>query len=156
MRRKAKIKHTTSPDPIYESVLVERFTNRIMYDGKKSTARKVMYDAFEILKQKTKTDDPLKVLDLAIRNASPVLEVRSRRVGGATYQGPREVRPERKMALAMRWIIDAARSKKGKAMAEKLSEEILAASRGEGSAIKKRDDTHKMAEANRAFAHFAW
>src|SRR3989344_4660108 len=110
MRRKAKIKHTTSPDPIYESVLVERFTNRIMYDGKKSTARKVMYDAFEILKQKTKTDDPLKVLDLAIRNA----------------------------------------------MAEKLSEEILAASRGEGSAIKKRDDTHKMAEANRAFAHFAW
>ena len=127
-----------------------------MYDGKKSTARKVMYDAFELLKQKTKTSDPLKVLDLAIRNASPILEVRSRRVGGATYQVPREVRPERKMALAMRWIIDAARSKKGKAMAEKLSEEILAASRGEGSAIKKRDDTHKMAEANRAFAHFAW
>lgn len=155
MRRKIKKKIFRSPDPLYESELIEQFTNYVMRDGKKATARKVVYGAFDLLKNKTKSE-PLKIFEEAIKNASPLLEVRSRRVGGATYQVPREVRPERRTSLAFRWIIEAARSKKGKAMAEKLSEEILAASKNEGAAIKKKEDTHKMAEANRAFAHFAW
>ena len=110
----------------------------------------------DIVREKAKVSDPLSVLDSALKNVSPAVEVRSRRVGGATYQVPREVRPDRRMALAMRWIIDAARSRKGKPMAVKLSEELLAASKNEGTAVKKKEDTHKMAEANRAFAHFAW
>ena len=156
MRRKARRKFSRSPDPLYQSKLVEQLTNYVMHDGKKATARKVVWGAFEILKTKTKNSEPLRVLEEAVKNASPVLEVRSRRVGGATYQVPREVRPERRVTLAFRWIIGAARAKKGKPMAEKLSEEILAASKNEGAAIKKKEDTHKMAEANRALAHFAW
>ena len=156
MRRKAKIKFHLEPDPKYQSELAGKFVNYLMYDGKKATSRKVFYDALELLKTKTKGEDPLKVFSKAVQNVSPVLEIRSRRVGGATYQVPREVRPERKVALSFRWILAAARAKKGKGMAEKLSDEFLAAYKGEGAAMKKREDTHKMAEANRAFAHFAW
>ena len=141
---------------MYQSGLVEKLTNYIMLDGKKATARRVVYGAIKILHEKTKSTDPLKVVEEAVSNASPLLEVRSRRVGGATYQVPREVSPDRRVTLALRWIIDAARAKKGKPMAEKLSEELLAASKNEGGAIKKKEDTRKMAEANRAFAHFAW
>jgi len=156
MRRKVRRKVQRNPDPLYQSELVEKFINHLMYDGKKATARKVVYGAFESLRKKTKNSEPLSILDTALKNVSPVLEVRSRRVGGATYQVPREVRPDRRATLAIRWIIGAARAKKGKGMAEKLSDELLAASKNEGAAIKKREDTHKMAEANRAFAHFAW
>lgn len=127
-----------------------------MEDGKKATARRVVYDAIKILQEKTKNPDPLKVVEAAIANASPLLEVRSRRVGGATYQVPREVSSDRRVTLALRWLIAAARSKKGKPMAQRLSEELLLASKNEGGAIKKKEDTRKMAEANRAFAHFAW
>ncbi|MDP3784863.1 MAG: 30S ribosomal protein S7 [bacterium] len=156
MRRRIKKKFHLSPDPLYQSALVEKFINHIMYDGKKSTARKVFYNSLELIKAKVKDKEPLAVLETAIKNVSPTVEVRSRRVGGATYQVPREVRPDRRTTLALRWIIGATRAKKGKGMAEKLSEELLAASRNEGAAVKKREDTHKMAEANRAFAHFAW
>jgi small subunit ribosomal protein S7 len=127
-----------------------------MWSGEKATARKIVYDAFEIIKERTKTDAPLEVFELALHNVGPAMEVRSRRVGGANYQVPREVRPERKQALAFRWIIAAARSGKGKPMAEKLAGELIAASKNEGVAVKKREDTIKMAEANKAFAHFAW
>ncbi len=156
MRRKAKKKFHLEPDPKYQSELVEKFINHLMYDGKKQTARNVVYQMMDELKSRMKNDEPLAILTKAISNVSPVLEVRSRRVGGATYQVPREVRADRKNALAFRWLLAAARAKKGKPMAYKLSEEILAAYKGEGAAMKKREDTHKMAEANRAFAHFAW
>jgi small subunit ribosomal protein S7 len=156
MRRPFKRKFERSPDPLYQSELVEKLTNYVMLDGKKATARKVVYDAIKLLQGKSKSDDPMKILQEAIDNASPLLEVRSRRVGGATYQVPREVSQDRKVTLALRWLIDAARNKKGKPMAEKLSEELLLASKNEGGAIKKKEDTRKMAEANRAFAHFAW
>jgi small subunit ribosomal protein S7 len=126
-----------------------------MRRGKKSLARKIVYQAFEIIKEKTK-EDPLEIFEQAIKNASPLLEVRSRRVGGATYQVPREVRPERKLSLAMRWLIEAAKSKKGKPMEEKLAQELILASKNEGGAVKKKENIHKIAEANRAFAHFAW
>ena len=127
-----------------------------MLDGKKETARKAVYKAFEIIKEKTGNPNPLEIFDTAIKNAGPLVEVRSRRIGGANYQVPREVRPERRTALAMRWIILAARGKKGAPISEKLAEELILASKNEGVAVKKRDDTHKMAEANKAFAHFAW
>lgn len=156
MRRQFKRKIFRSPDPVYGSLLVEQLTNYVMQDGKKATARKVVYDAIKILNEKSKNENPLHILETAVENVSPLLEVRSRRVGGATYQVPREVSPERKLTLAFRWIIGAARTKKGKPMAEKLSEELLLASKNEGGAIKKKEDTRKMAEANRAFAHFAW
>ncbi len=156
MRRKIKKKNLIKPDFIYESTLVEKFTNYIMKEGKKSVARKIMYDTLDEIKQKTKTANPVEILEKAISNASPLLEVRSRRVGGANYQVPREVRPERRLALACRWILEASRAKKGSAMSKKLSEELIAASKNEGSAIKKKENTHKMAEANKAFAHFAW
>ena len=126
-----------------------------MRSGKKSVARPVFYGALDIIKTQTKKD-PMTVLDEAMKNVSPALEVRARRVGGATYQVPREVRPERRLALSMRWLIGAAESKKGKPMAAKLAEELILAAKNEGAAVKKREDTHKMAEANRAFAHFAW
>jgi small subunit ribosomal protein S7 len=156
MRRPIKKPHIISPDLKYNSVRVEKFINSVMWDGKKSTARKVVYDAFEQIKEKAKTETPLDVFETAIRNVGPSMEIRSRRVGGANYQVPREVRPERKQALAFRWILLAARGAKGKPMAEKLATELIAAANNEGSAIKKREDTHKMAEANKAFAHFAW
>ena len=154
MARKKEQKRTISPDPSYNNVLVAKFINQVMRKGKKSIARKIVYGSFEILKEKTKKE-PLEVFDEAIKNVSPALEVKPRRVGGATYQVPREVRGDRKITLAMRWIIKAAKSKKGKPMKEKLAEELIAASKNEGTAIKKRQDTHRMAEANKAFAHFA-
>ncbi len=156
MRRKVTNRNIAGPDMKYNSVKVEKFINSVMWDGKKSTARKVVYDAFEIIKEKAKTDNPLELFETAIRNVGPAMEIRSRRVGGANYQVPREVRPERKQALAYRWILLAARGAKGKPMAQKLATELLAAANNEGSAIKKKEDTLRMAEANKAFAHFAW
>lgn len=141
---------------MYNSQKLGKFINTIMWSGKKETARKIVYGAFDVVKEKTGNPNPLEIFDTAIKNAGPLVEVRSRRIGGANYQVPREVRPERRTALAMRWIIEAARSKKGEAMHKKLAEELILASNNEGAAIKKRDDTHKMAEANKAFAHFAW
>ena len=139
---------------VYGRVDLGRFINYIMKDGKKSTAEKVVYGALARVKETTK-EDPIAVFEKAMENVSPLLEVASKRVGGANYQVPREVRPERQFVLAVRWIISAARAKKGKPMAQKLAEEFIAASKNEGSAIKKKQDTHRMAEANRAFAHFA-
>ncbi|HVV38846.1 MAG TPA: 30S ribosomal protein S7 [Candidatus Paceibacterota bacterium] len=156
MRRPVKNRNIVGPDMKYQSLRVEKFINSVMRDGKKSTARKVVYDALDIIKEKTKDEQPVEIFETAIRNVGPAMEIRSRRVGGANYQVPREVRPERKQALAFRWILLAARTKKGKPMAEKLAEEIILASNNEGSAIKKKDDTLRMAESNKAFAHFAW
>lgn len=155
-RRPIKRKIDIQPDPVYGSLLVEKLTNQLMWDGKKSTARAVVYGAFEEIKNKTKAENPLEIFEKAIENISPQVEVRSRRVGGANYQVPREVRSQRKLSLAFRWLIHASRSGKGKPMAQKLAAELIAASKKEGAAFKKREDTHKMAEANRAFAHFAW
>ena len=156
MRRRIKKKLTLAPDPIYNSEKVAKFVNCVMAEGKKNAARKIVYGAFDMIKEKAKIEDPILIFDEAIRNTGPAMEVRSRRVGGANYQVPREVRPERKQALAIRWIIEAARSKKGAPMHEKLKNELIAASKNEGEAVKKRENTIKMAEANKAFAHFAW
>jgi len=156
MRRPLKKKHELKPDLKYGSLRVEKFINSVMQDGKKSTARKVVYDALELIKVQAATENPVEVFDTALRNVSPAMEIRSRRVGGANYQVPREVRPERKQALAFRWILNAAHARKGMAMSKRLAEELMAASRNEGAAVKKREDTHKMAESNKAFAHFAW
>lgn len=156
MRRPIKKKHELIPDIKYGSLRVEKLINSIMLEGKKSVARKVVYDALEVVKEKAKVENPVEIFEAAVRNVGPAMEIRSRRVGGANYQVPREVRPERKQSLAFRWIIAAARSRKGMAMHKRLAEEIIAASNNEGIAVKKREDTHKMAEANKAFAHFAW
>lgn len=156
MRRPVRNRNIVGPDLKYNSVRVEKFINSVMWEGKKSTARAVVYDAFDLIKEKAKVEDPIELFETAIRNVGPAMEIRSRRVGGANYQVPREVRPERKQALAFRWILLAARGGKGKRMAEKLADELIAAANNQGSAIKKREDTHKMAEANKAFAHFAW
>jgi small subunit ribosomal protein S7 len=156
MRRKIKNRNIVEPDFIYNSQKLEKFINYIMWSGKKETARKVMYQAFNLIKEKTGNPNPLEIFDLAIKNTGPLTEVRSKRIGGANYQVPIEVRPERRLALAMRWIRDAARGGKGRPMHLKLADELIAASKNEGSAIKKKEDTHKMAEANKAFAHFAW
>ncbi len=156
MRRKINNRNIVKPDFIYNSQKLEKFINYIMWNGKKETARKIIYKAFDIIKEKTGNPNPLEVFDLAMKNAGPLTEVRSKRIGGANYQVPREVRPERRLALAMRWIRDAARKNKGRPMHLKLADELIAASKNEGSAIKKKEDTHKMAEANKAFAHFAW
>jgi len=155
MRGKKKIKQEISPDPVYNNVTVAKFINQVMRRGKKTIARKIVYGTFDIIKEKTKKE-PLEVFDLAFKNASPLLEVKPKRVGGATYQVPREVKGERRLTLAMRWIIQAAKSKKGKPMREKLAEELIAAANNTGAAVKKKENTHRMAEANRAFAHFAW
>ncbi len=155
MRRKIKIKFKLIPDPLYNSAKIEKFTNYLMWKGKKALARKVVYQTLEEIKNKIKAD-PLAVFEKAIENASPWVAVRSRRVGGATYQVPKEIPVEKRPAMAMRWIIAAARAKKGKNMVVRLAEELIAASKNEGTAVKKREDTHKMAEANKAFAHFAW
>ena len=154
MRKKRVYKKFHQPDVQYNDLTVTRFINYLMREGKKSTAEKVFYDAFAELKNKTK-EDPFEIFKKAIDNVSPLLEVSSRRVGGANYQVPREVRPERKFFLACRWIIEAARSAKGRPMAFKLADEIISASKNDGTAIKKKQNIHKMAEANRAFAHFA-
>ena len=154
MRKKRVHRKFHKPDVAHGRVDLGRFINYVMRDGKRSTAERLVYDALDKVKATSK-EDPVAVFEKAIQNASPLLEVASRRVGGANYQVPREVRPERQFILAVRWIIDAARSKKGKPMADKLAEELMAAAKNEGSAIKKKLDTHRMAEANRAFAHFA-
>lgn len=156
MRRKVKNRNIVGPDIVYNSQKLAKFINNIMENGKKETARKIVYKALDIVKEKTNNPNPLEIFDTAIKNAGPLVEVRSRRIGGANYQVPREVRPERRLALAMRWIINAARSKKGSPIHEKLAEELILASNGEGAAVKKKEDTHKMAESNKAFAHFAW
>lgn len=156
MRRKRNIKREKNPDPIHQSILVTKITNYLMQDGKKSTARRVVEGALLEIKSAKKDEDPVVVLENAIKNVSPAVELRPRRVGGATYQVPREVSADRKLALAIRWLVGAARSKKGKPMAKKFAEEVLLAIKNEGAAIKKKQDTHRMAEANRAFAHFAW
>ena len=155
MARKKIKKHPVAPDPLYNSVTVAKFINQVMRKGKKALAQKIVYGAFEIIKEKTKKD-PLEIFEKAIENAAPLLEVRPRRVGGATYQVPVEVKGDRRITLAMRWIIQAAKSKKGKPMKEKLAQELILAYQNEGDAVKRKENTHRMAEANRAFAHFAW
>ncbi len=156
MRRPIKNKKGIAADREYGSVNVAKLINYIMQDGKKNIARKVVYDAFDIIKNSGKGVDPLEVFDTALQNVGPSMEVRSRRVGGANYQVPVEVRAERKLSLALRWIIAAAKAKKGSSMSKRLAEELLAASNNEGEAVTKKENTHKMAEANKAFAHFAW
>ena len=155
MSRKRKApKRKSYPDPKYQSEVISKFINSIMYDGKRSTAEKILYSALN--KMKAKNQDPLKIFNSAIGNVRPNLEVRSRRVGGATYQVPVEVKSNRSQALALRWLLAASRKRKNKTMAEKLFYEIMDASQNKGSAVKKREDTHKMAESNKAFAHFRW
>ncbi len=155
MSRKRKApKRKSYPDPKYKSEVISKFINSIMYDGKRSTAEKILYSALD--KMKDKNQDPLKIFNSAIGNVRPNLEVRSRRVGGATYQVPVEVKSNRSQALALRWLLAASRKRKNKTMAEKLFYEIMDASQNKGSAVKKREDTHKMAESNKAFAHFRW
>jgi small subunit ribosomal protein S7 len=154
-RRREAEKREILPDPKYNSKLVSRFINVIMKDGKKSVAEKTFYGALDIIKEKTGSD-PLKVFKTAVDNVKPVLEVRPRRVGGATYQVPMEVKPQRRIALALRWIVTYARARKEKTMKERLAAELLDAYNNTGSSIKKKEDTHRMAEANRAFAHYRW
>jgi small subunit ribosomal protein S7 len=154
MRKKRKYSKNHQPDVQYNNIAVSRFINYLMKKGKKSIAEKILYKAFEEIKEKTKTD-PLEIFEKAIENASPLLEVVSKRIGGANYQVPREVRPERKFFLACKWIINAAAARKGNAFAKRLAEELIAAFKNEGEAIRKKQNVHKMAEANRAFAHFA-
>ena len=156
MRRRKAQEREILPDPKFNSKIVAKFINMVTLQGKKSLAEKMIYGAFEIIKQQLNEPDILKVFNKAIDNTRPRLEVKPRRVGGATYQVPIEVKQERGTSIALRWIRDFAKSKKGKSMKDKLAEEIMAAYKGEGTAIKKRDDTHKMAEANKAFAHFRW
>ncbi|MDB5260009.1 MAG: ribosomal protein [Candidatus Nomurabacteria bacterium] len=156
MRRKVKNRNIVGPDGKYDSAKVAKFINYVMMGGKKNAAREIVYGAFDIIKEKTKTENPIEVFEAALRNAGPVTEVRSRRIGGANYQVPREVREERRFLLALRWILEAANAKKGKAMRFKLADELMAAANNEGAAVKKKEDTHRMAESNKAFAHFAW
>jgi len=154
-RRRVAAKREILPDPIYNSKVVSKFVNSIMKDGEKSVAERICYGAFDILKQKT-GEDPLKVFKTAIENVKPMLEVKSRRVGGATYQVPVDIRPQRRLALAFRWIIGFSKKRGERTMREKLAGELLDASNNTGSTIKKKEDTHKMAEANKAFAHYRW
>lgn len=158
MRRKRQTVRAIDPDPKYGSVLVAKFINYLMKGGKKSVAQRVFYSALDLIAKNKQAagKDPLDIFDQAVKNASPAVEVKSRRVGGAFYQVPREVRGERKIALAIRWIIQAAGSKKGASMAKRLADELLEASQGVGAAVKKKQDVHRVAEANKAFAHFAW
>ena len=152
--RRAYKKHKVSPDGVYNDVVISQFINKVMKDGKKTIAQKIVYSAFDIIKEKTQKD-PVEIFKAALDNASPLLEVKPKRIGGATYQVPMEVRGERKLALATKWILDGARAKKGKPMAEKLAQELIDCTNNQGNAIKKKADTHRMAEANKAFAHFA-
>ena len=154
-RRSSAEKRETAPDPRFESTTVTKFINALMLDGKKSTAESIFYDALDIVEDKS-GQPGLAVFRTALSNAKPSLEVKSRRVGGATYQVPIEVRPERRAALAIRWLIGYARARSEKTMADRLAAELMAASKGEGTTIKKKDDTHRMAEANKAFAHYRW
>lgn len=156
MRRKRNIKRTIIPDPKYNNNLVAKFISYLMRDGKKTVAQKIFYGALDIIEKKMKDKDPLDIFDQAVKNTSPLVEVRTRRIGGARYQVPREVRGERKIALATRWLISAAKSKKGRPMVEKLADEFMEASRNEGTAVNKKQEMHKIADANKAFAHFGW
>lgn len=153
MRRKRAVVREVAPDPVFQDRLVTRFINSLMRDGKKNVARKILYQAFGVIEEKT-NEEPIEVFKAALNNATPAVEVRSRRVGGATYQVPIEVRPDRGTALSIRWIIQAARSRNDKSMALRLSRELIDASNNEGGAVRKKDETHRMAEANKAFAHF--
>jgi len=154
-RRARVIRREIPPDAKYNNVTAARLINKIMMWGKKSTAERIVYDALQIIEQQ-EAKDPISILEMAIKNATPLLEVKPRRVGGATYQVPVEVRPGRSFSLAIRWLVASARARIGKSMAEKLAAELSDASKRQGAAIKKRDDTHRMAEANRAFAHYRW
>jgi len=156
MRRRKAQEKVILADPKYNSKIIAKFMNMVMVDGKKSIAEKIVYSAFDIVLKNLNEEDILKVFYKALDNARPRLEVKPRRVGGATYQVPVEVRQERGTSIALRWIRDFAQTKKGKSMEQKLAEEIISAFKGEGAAIKKRDDTHKMAESNKAYAHFRW
>jgi len=155
MRRSKPEKRETSGDVRYNNVLVQGMINRLMKAGKKSVANGIIYDALDLVAERSK-DDPIEVFERAIKNTSPILEVKPRRVGGATYQVPVEVLPERRLSLAMRWLLGAARSRPGKTMSEKLAAEFMDAANNAGAAIKRREETHRMAEANRAFAHYRW
>ncbi|MBM4151822.1 MAG: 30S ribosomal protein S7 [Ignavibacteria bacterium] len=155
MRKKRAEKRYAVPDPRFNDVMVSRFINKVMIQGKKNTARNLVYNAFDIIADKMK-QDPIEVFRKALSNVSPAIEVRSRRVGGATYQVPVEVREERRIALAIRWLKLYASERRDKSMASRLASELMAAANGEGSSVKKRDDVHRMAEANKAFAHFKW
>lgn len=154
-RRSKPLKRHIAPDARHGSYIIARLINKVMLDGKKATAERSVYDALDIIKEKS-GNDPVEVYDQALKNITPLVQVRARRVGGATYQVPVEVNPQRGMILAIRWLVDFARNRSGHSMAEKLAAEILDASRGEGASIKKRTDMHKMAEANKAFAHYRW
>ena len=155
MRKRRAVKRDVLKDPIYNSKIVTKLINQIMLDGKKGTAQRILYEAFDIVKEKTEKD-PMEVFNQAMENIMPSLEVKSRRVGGANYQVPIEVKGDRKQALGLRWLVNYARLRGGHSMAENLANEILDASEGTGAAVKKREDTHRMAEANKAFAHYRW
>ena len=155
MRKRRAVKRDVLPDPIYNSKLVTKLVNRIMLDGKKGVAQTILYDAFDMIKEKT-GEEPMAVYEKALENIKPALEVKSRRVGGANYQVPIEVRPDRSEAQALRWLVNYARLRGGHSMAENLANEIIDASNGVGAACKKREDTHRMAEANKAFAHYRY
>ncbi len=155
MRKRRAEKRYVKPDPKFNDILVSKFINAIMYDGKKSVARKVLYNAFDIIEDRTKKPG-LEIFKQAVANTEPLIEVKSRRVGGATYQVPTEVRPERRTALAMRWIKIHARKRSEKTTSSKIGMELIAAANNEGASVKKKEDTHRMAEANKAFAHFKW
>jgi len=154
-RRAGVFKREIIPDPIYHDQMVTRFINKLIFDGKRGIAEKILYDSFDIIKEKT-GKDPLEVFQQALQNVMPVLEVRPRRVGGATYQVPMEVRAERRIALAMRWIVATTRQRPERTMKEKLAAELMDAANNTGLSIKKKEDTHRMAEANKAFAHYRW
>jgi small subunit ribosomal protein S7 len=154
-RRAQAIKREITPDAKYNNVTVARLINKVMMCGKKSTAERIIYDALQIMEQRI-SKAPVTVLEQAVKNVTPLLEVKPRRVGGATYQVPVEVRPDRGLSLAIRWLVKSSRARAGKSMAEKLAAELSDASQGQGATAKKREDTHKMAEANRAFAHYRW
>ena len=155
MRKRRAEKREVVADPIYNSKIVTKLINRVMLDGKKGTAQTILYDAFDIVKEKT-GKNPLEVFEAAYENVKPALEIRTRRIGGGNYQVPVEVREERQQALALRWLVQYAKNRSGKGMAENLANEIIEAAEGTGGAVKKREDTHKMAEANKAFAHYRW
>ena len=155
MRKRRAVKRDVLPDPIYNSKIVTKLVNQIMQDGKKGTAERILYDAFDIIKEQT-SEEPLEVYNKALENIRPALEVKSRRVGGSNYQVPLEVKDDRAQALALRWLVNYAKTRNGKGMAINLANEIMDAAKGVGGAVKKREDTHKMAEANKAFAHYRW
>ena len=154
-RRRRAVIREVAPDAVYNSTLVEKFVNSMMWEGKKNTAQSIFYEAMDKLRDRT-SDDPLKAFKKAVENAKPLLEVKTRRVGGANYQVPVEVRPQRRVSLAMRWLVEHARERPDKSMVAKLAGEILDAAAGRGGAMKKKEDTHRMAEANKAFAHYRW